>query len=513
MKTEYEDLKIQSTRQEERIKLLSDEVTWLREQLAELKRARFGSKSERWESTEQGCLFNEAEVESKKPDNEDEEGEAAAPETSVAGHTRKRGKRKPLPENLPREVVKLELPIEQQVAEDGTPLKVIGWEISEKLKYEPSKMTVVEYQRAKYGADSGDYVKTAPPVPSIIPKGIPTPELLAGIVVAKYADGLPLYRLEDIFKRQGIELSRGTMARWMIATAEACRPIWNVLSDNWRDSFYAACDETTVQVLKENGRKAESKSWMIVRSTPYGPKKIILFDYSTSRSTKTITDLLEGFKGFLQSDGLSSYDEIAGHEGVIRLGCNMHGRRRFESAEVDGAKGGQCLGAEGLKFYKDLYEIEDEIRDKTPEERFRIRNERSRPIWDKMLEWAKRNKPKVPKKSKIGNAFSYFLNEYEYLIGYLKDGRLEMDNGFTERAIRKFAIGRNNWLFSDSEDGAEASAILYSFVVTAKVNGVNPYDALVKLFTALPLAKTLEDFERLAEIILSPALPSDKKPS
>src|SRR5258708_28633535 len=205
MKTDYEDLKVQSSRQEERIKLLSDEVTWLREQLAELKRARFGKKSERWESPEQGCLFNEAEVESKKPDEGEEDGEASPPESAVAGHKRKRGKRKPLPENLPREIVKIELPIEQQVADDGTPLRVIGWEISEKLKCEPAKMSVVQYQRAKYGVDSGDYVKTAPPVPSIVPKGIPTPELLAAIVISKYADGLPLYRLEEIFNPPGIK--------------------------------------------------------------------------------------------------------------------------------------------------------------------------------------------------------------------------------------------------------------------------------------------------------------------
>ena len=337
-----------------------------------------------------------------------------------------------------------------------------------------------------------------------MPKGIPTAELLAAIVVSKYADGLPLYRLEDIFKRQGIELSRGTMARWVITVAEACRPIWNVLSDKWRESFYAACDETRVQVLKENGRKAESKSWMLVRSTPFGPKKIILFDYNPSRGSDAITELISGFKGYLQCDGLSSYDRIAKQDDIDRLGCNMHSRRRFEAAEVNGAKGGQSLGGEGLKFYKMLYELEDEIREKTPDERFRIRNERSRPVLEKMREWAERNKPKVPIKSKIGGAFSYFLNEYEYLIGYLKDGRLEMDNGFTERAIRKFAIGRNNWLFSDSEDGADASALLYSFVVTAKVNDVNPYTALVKLFTELPKAKTIEDFERLAEIILAP---------
>ena len=201
LKIENEDLKIQTARQTEQIKALADEVTWLREQIAELKRARFGKKSERWESPEQGCLFNEAEVESKKPD---EDGESSRPESEVAGHKRKRGKRKPLPESLPREIVKIELPIEQQVAEDGTPLKVIGWEISEKLKCEPAKMSVVQYRRAKYGVDSGDYVKTAPPVPSIVPKGIPTPELLAAIVVSKYADGLPLYRLEDILDRKSV---------------------------------------------------------------------------------------------------------------------------------------------------------------------------------------------------------------------------------------------------------------------------------------------------------------------
>jgi len=285
--TEYENLRLEREalqsrldREQEKLKLLRDENRWLLEQLAELKRAKFGKKSERFESAEQGCLFNEAEVQSKKPENP---AQAEDSDVQVPGHTRKRGHRKPLPKNLSREVVKVELPIEEQVAEDGTPLKVIGWEISEKLKYEPAKTSVIEYHRAKYGVDVGDYVRTAPPVPSLIPKGIATPELLAAIIVGKYADGLPLYRMEDIFARQEIELGRTTMARWIIAVAEACQPIWNVLSEKWRESFYVACDETHVQVLKENGRKAEQKSWMLVRSTPFGAKKIVLFDYSINQ--------------------------------------------------------------------------------------------------------------------------------------------------------------------------------------------------------------------------------------
>ncbi len=484
------------TRLRENQKYLKDENTWLREQIKELQRGQFGSKSERWESAEQMRFLNEAEMESKNPDALSDE------EIPVAAHTKKRGHRKPLPENLPREIVKIELPVCEQVDEVGTPLKVIGWDISEKLKYEPAKMSVVEYHRAKYGADSGDYEKTAAPVPSIIPKGIATPELLAAIVVGKYADGLPLYRMEEIFSRSGVELSRGTMARWMVQVAKYCQPIWNVLSDQLLASFYVACDETTVRVLKENGKPVEGKSWMWVRSTPRDEKKIVLFDYSRSRSGAVAKDLFLDYEGYLQCDGLASYNALES-ESIIRIGCNMHARRRFESAVVNGASSGKSLGEKGLEFYKKIYDLEEEIRGKPPDERYRVRQEEATPIWTELREWVDKNQSKVPKKSKVGMAFQYFTSEYEYLIGYLKDGRLEPDNGFTERAIRKFAIGRNNWMFSDTDGGANASSVLYSLVVTAKSNGIDPYWALVKLFTELPLAQGIEDFERLAGIILA----------
>lgn len=499
---EVEELKVQVSREQVRVKFLSDENTWLREQIKDLTRNKFGKKSERWETEEQRRLFDEAEMESKKPDFSGGD-EDSIPETKVEGHTRKRGHRRPLPESLAREIVKVELPPEEQVAEDGSPLKVIGWEVSEKLKYEPAKTSVVEYHRAKYGVDSGDYEKTAPPVPAIIEKGIATAELLAAIVVGKYADGLPLYRMEDIFLRSGIDLSRGTMARWMIKVAEACQPIWNVLSDRLHEAFYVACDETHTQVLKENGRKAESKSWMWVRSTPYDLKKIILFDYSPSRSGEVAKNLFSDFEGYLQCDGLGSYNCLES-EKVVRIGCNMHARRRFEKAKVTGAKTGQSLGGKGLEFYKNIYDLEEDIRNLPPEERFRIRKVKAEPIFEEMKAWAEDQKAKVPVKSKIGQAFTYFISEYEYLTGYLKDGRLEPDNGFTERAIRKFAIGRNNWMFSDSEAGANASALLYSLVVTAKTNGVNPYKALVKLFSGVPCAKGADDYDRLADLILTP---------
>jgi len=493
---------LQNEKLEERLKIYEQQMNWLTEQLTTLKRGKYGTKTERWESEEQMLLLNEAELESRNPDAEEEEALV-----EVKGHTKKRGHRAGLPVHLAREIVKVELPLAEQVSADGKSLKVIGWEVSEKLKYEPAKTSVIQYHRAKYGVDSGDYVKTAPPVASIIPKGIATPELLAAIITGKYADGMPLYRMESMFLRQDIELSRGTMARWVIKSAEALRPILNVLNDRLFNVHYVACDETVVQVLKENGRHAEQKSWMIVRSTPGEEKKIVIFDYSTSRSSETMKKLFADYKGILQTDGLSSYTCLESEE-ISHIGCNMHGRRRFEQAAKDGAKAGISLGAMGLDYYKKIYALEEEVKDKTNEEREKARNEIARPIFTEMKAWAEENQPKVPNKSKIGQAINYFLSEYGYLIGYLSYGGLNPDNGFTERAIRKFAIGRNNWMFSDTTDGAEASALLYSLVVTAKVNGVNPYRALTKILTALPLAKTCDDYELLADLILTPTTSS-----
>ena len=186
----------------------------------------------------------------------------------------------------------------------------------------------------------------------------------------------------------------------------------------------------------------------------------------------------------------------------------MHGRRGFDKAFVSGAKEGKTLAEQGLSFYKKIYDVEDLAKGKTPGERFDIRIEKAKPFWDQFKAWIDQHKTKIPIKSKIAQAINYIDRHYEHLTNYLRDGRLNLDNGFTERAIRKFAIGRNNWLFSDSETGGHASALLYSFVVKAKMNGVNPYRALVKMFDEIPKATTIEDFEHIADFILKPELTS-----
>jgi len=499
-KAKIESLKQLLKKESDLHKHYKSETDRLNEVIRLLKKQAFGPKSERWESEEQYRLFNEAESEAKKPDPPEEEASEVKP------HKRKRGKRQPLPGNLEREVVVIDLPEEEKVDEDGKPLKVIGKLVSEKLTYEPAKVTVTEYQRLRYGKDAGEPVKTAPPVPMIIPKGIVTPSLLAGIITAKYADGLPLYRQEEIFKRHDILVSRSSMGRWILRAGEACRPIWNILEERLMAKQYVACDETHTQVLKERGRKAQSKSWMWVRCNPSDLETIVLFNYDPRRSKDVARDLFEGFKGYLQVDGFASYDVLEKNDGLVRIGCNMHGRRKFHEALTLGAKQGKTLAEEALKFYQMLYAAEEEYKKELIDfdERHKRRQEEAVPIWDEFGGWAKEKQRLVPPKSKIGQAFTYFTNQYDELRGYLKAGFLEPDNGLVERQIKYFAMGRKAWLFSDSESGAEASELFYSLVVTAKANGVNPFKALKEIFTEIPKATSIEDFERLANLLLGP---------
>jgi transposase len=484
--------------QSEKIKHYESELTRMQEIMQKMKRDLYGPRTEKgWVSPEQ-MVFNEAEVLAKQEIPEDLEN---SPEEKK---DRARGKRKPLPKTLEREVVVVELLEAERFDGQGNPLKVIGKEISEKLTYTPAKLMVTEYHRLKYGLDSGEVLKTATPIASILPKSMATPSLLAAIATAKYADGTPLYRLESILGRSEVHLPRCTMARWLIECAEKCMPIWNVLEERLLSDPYVACDETWTQVLKENGKTAESKSWMWVRSTPSAKEKIILFDYDPSRSAKVAEQLFQDYKGFLQVDGFASYNILEKNKSITRIGCSMHARRKFFEAHKDGATSGKSLAEVGLNFFKKLYAIEEEIREKDFDQRKIIRDQQAHPIWLKLKTWVMENKDKVPPTSKIGQAYTYFANEYDHLIGYLQSGMLEMDNGFTERAIKNFAIGRNNWLFSSTEAGANASAMFYSFVVTAKQNKVNPYKALEEIFSQIPLAEAIEDYERLADLLLSP---------
>jgi transposase len=241
---------------------------------------------------------------------------------------------------------------------------------------------------------------------------------------------------------------------------------------------------------------------MWVMGVPYGENRIVLFDYDASRSGAVVERLFADYEGTVQTDGYAGYNVLSANKKITQIGCNMHGRRYFEQAFKMGAQSGSSLAEVALRYYQRLYAIEEHIRKKPPEERGQWRQQQARPIWMEFKRWAEENSQKVPPKSKLGVAFHYFLSQNDRLQGYLNDGKLEMDNGFIERAIRKFAIGRNNWLFADTTAGADASALFYSLLITAKINGVNPYEALKQIFNELPTAKSIADFERIADIIL-----------
>lgn len=486
---------------QEKVKHYEEEMSRLQEIFRNLKRQMFGKKSERWEDLPdvQLGLFNE--IEAAAAESESEETEE---ETETITYTRKKGHggRKPLSDELPREEVVIELPEDQRFCpHDGHRLHEIGEEVSEKLKAVPAQFTVVRTISKKYGCRACEsHVEQAKKPESVLAKTVSTPELLSFIINAKFGQAQPLYRIEEFLKYNGAEISRTTFARWMVQLVPLLTPVWNVLEEWVLGSGYVAIDATRVQVLKENGRTAEAKSSMWARGSPeFG---IVLFDYDPSGSGEVAERLLTGYRGLLQSDQHKGYERFNLKPEITRFGCMAHARRRFFAAQKDGAKAGQTLAEEGLRYVRRLYDIEEEAKGRSAEGRLVLRQEKAHQILADLKAWSDQTYDKVPPKSLIGKALNYVIEQWECLSCYKDHGRVEIDNNWLERLLRYFAVGRRNWLFSDTVDGAQASALLYSLVVTAKINGKYPYLAMLEILHGLPHAKTIEDFERLAGLLL-----------
>jgi transposase len=473
-----------------------NEIQELKDKVNLLQKKQFAPKSEVKSSEELG-VFNEAEEVDKNSDVESEDDEDNASEEPEDDIKKKKNKRRSrLPDNLPREEFIIDLDEKDKFcAHDGSALVKIGEEVSEKLEIIPAKAKVKKTIRIIYGCPCCDEsIKTPPPPVTILPKSMASASLVAYIVIAKYMDGLPLYRQEAIFTRIGVELTRQSMARWIIKVSVKLMPLYNLLQDLLLAKDYLQMDESYVQVLNEDGKKATSKSYMWVRHAP-GVNPIILFNYSPSRSGEVPIELLEGFKGYLQVDGYDGYARVCEENKLIRLGCNDHGRRKFDEAFK--TSGGKDIGKRGLIFYKALYKIEEKIEKFSPTDKLKVRQVESKEILTEMKTWVDDKRGKITPKSVGGKAINYFHNEYKYLIGYLEDGKLNISNCGVENKIRPFAIGRKNWLFSASVEGADASAMFYSLIETAKANDLEPFDWLTKVLEKLPHANTLEDYEAL----------------
>lgn len=494
----------QKERYESRIEFLEERVRLLTNEL-------FRKSSEKRppaDDPHQLHLFNEAEAlkaEEKEPEV-----------VVVPEHTRAKPKRKPLPDHLPRIEVVHDLEESEKVCACGATLSRIGEEVSEKLDIVPAKVRVICHIRPKYackdceGVESeGGAVKITEPPPEIIPKGLATAGTLAYVAAAKYADGTPLYRLEKILSRHGIEIARSTMASWMVMASDRCRLVMELLEKELLSGPVINADETPVQVLNEPGRKNTTQSYMWVFRGGESEKPVVLFHYATTRSGEVPREVLQGYHGYLQTDAYSAYEQFERKDSeIILVGCMAHVRRNFVKVIDARGKGVKKPGSAdvALEYIRKLYAIEKVSREKglSADETREMRKEKAAPILEEFRSWMEERIHRTPPEGLLGKALRYALNHWPKLIRYLDDGRISIDNNAAENAIRPFVIGRKAWLFSGHPNGAHAAATLYSLVETAKACGLEPYHYLRHLFEKLPYARSEEDHRALLPQRLSP---------
>src|SRR5512144_44958 len=415
-------------------------------------------------------------------------GTDAGPPVVARGH----GGRRPLPRSLPRQTVVHDLADDQKLCPwCGQPRAVIGEDRSEQLDIEPPRLKVLAHVRLKYACpacESGG-VQTAPKPPQPIPQSLTSPGLLAWLVTAKIADGLPLYRQEAIFRRLGIELPRNTLAAWLIRAGWLVQPLINLLHDELLARAIILADETRLQVLREAGRTAQTDSWRWCYRSGQGPP-IVLFEYTETRAGKHPQAYLDDFSGYLLTDGLSAYDQVrTATTRPLLVGCWSHVRRYFHDlvkARPKTAPPG--LADEALAYIGALFHLEQRWTDATAEQRWVLRQRDSAPILEKFKAWLDRQLPATAPKTLLGKAIRYTLRFWTRLTPFLRDGRLALSNNTTERAIKSFVIGRKDWLFSTTPTGARTLANLYAVVETANAKGLNPRTSLKTVFTALPSA-------------------------
>ena len=475
---------------ENTIKNLEQQLQNLTEMVINLRKGKFGSSSEktpREEISAQLNLFNEAELEANPH----------IPEPivkNVHGYTRRdpKTKREVLLKDLPVKEILCDIFEEDQYCGNcATTLKPIGKEfVREELEYIPAKLQIIRYVRMSYECSKckhtdTPYIEKALTPSSLMNHSLASPSTVAHVMYQKYVNAVPLYRQEKDWEQLGFALSRATMANWMIrCSQDYLYPVIDSLRQQLLKRDVLHCDETPVQVLKEEGRKPQSTSYMwLYRSGNDGKAPIILFDYKTTRSGENASEYLKSFKGFLHCDGYSGYNKL---KDVVRCGCWAHLRRKFVEAIPDNrAKDAPLTNAEiGRDYCNKLFKIEEELSQFTPEERYTKRLEKAKPILDAFWSWL--HSVHALKNFALGKAVTYAMNQKPFMENYLLDGRCAISNNAAENSIRPFAVGRKNWLFAATPKGASASAAIYSIIETAKANGLNIYAYLNYLLLYMP---------------------------
>jgi transposase len=490
--------------------ILAQRVFKLEEELALAQLHRFAPRSEK----HMDRVFNEAEQAALEADADEGSAEADAvdlPDTGLPDPEKLEGKkpgRRPLPANLPRERVEYDLADDQKVCPCcSNQMHRMGELVTEQLQIEV-KAKVLQNARFKYACRHCDRTGISTPIviapmpAQPLPGSIATASTLAFALVHKYVDGTPLYRLAQAFERTGVPVSRGALGHWVIGSSERhLHRIYDALRSRLRSQAIIHGDETTVQVLKEKDKEATSTSYMwAYRSGENSEQPIVLFDYQPGRGQEHPQTFLGDYRGILMSDGYSAWRTV---KGAMHIGCMAHARRGF----VDALKARKKPGgppAQGLKFFDQLYRIERQVRDEEPDDsetqaddRRRFRQKHSVPVLNALKVWLDTIAPKVVPDTKLGDAVSYTLNQWDYLTRYTEDGRMPIDNNLLERDIRIFATGRKSWLFSDTVDGAKASAAIYSLMLTCRACRVEPFAWLRHVLTELPQRPDDADIEDL----------------
>ena len=492
---------IDSLREQSRQK--DEEIERLRQIILNLQRAQFGQRSEKRtyvldDGNQQLSLFDTPEKSEEKSNPEPSQNPEK--EICVSGHSRK--KKRTLEElcaTLPVEERIVDLPDEEKANANGQALVCIGQEyIRTELVLERAKAKVVKHYRKVYAdrqlEQETGYSEVFKPVmpPPLLAHSYASASVVTDVLMKKYVDAMPLYRQEQMWKRMGVELKRGTMANWVIQVADLyLRPFWKRIRSELLTQSTIHADETVMQVHKEKDRPntSESRMW-VYSSAKRADIQLRCFEYRESRSGKWAKTFLEGFSGVLITDGYSGYNKVQGAE---RAGCWAHMRRKWLEAMPEGADAKTCKAAEGYEFCNRLFELERQFEGLTAEERLIQRKEKSGPILEAYWTWLYT----IPRPTgKLKDAVTYAQNQKAHLSAFLEHGEIEISNNQVENAIRPFVVGRKGWLFADTPQGAEASAIIYSLMETAKANNLRLDDYLLHLLSIMPeRAEQNKDFE------------------
>jgi transposase len=481
----------------ERIKFLERKVAeqsalikYYEEQFRLLQRKRFGSSSEKTSPGQKELFFDEAENEAdrRKPE----------PALEQITYTRRKqeGKRKEDLSGLPVETVTHSLPEEERKCpECGKTMHVMGHsEPRREIEIIPAQVKVVEHIRQTYACRNCEHSGTSVPIikapmPEPVIKGsAASPSAIAHIMVQKYVNAMPLYRMESDLAASGLVLSRQTMANWMIYSSERwLEPLYLLMKARMEEEEVLHADETVLQVLHEPGRASRTNSYMWLYMTgALAALSIVLYEYQETRSSSHPRRFLEGFNGYLHCDGYQGYHSLS--PAIRIVGCWAHARRKFDEAVKSAPPDGRASSRsqKGLDFCNELFALERRYEKEalSPGERFEARLQHSRPVSDALFAWAD-SVGSLPK-SALGKAIHYLLEQRPYLENVYRDGRLDLSNNRAERSIKPFVIGRKNWLFSASPKGAKASSIIYSIIETAKMNRLKPFEYLKHIFETMP---------------------------